>query len=319
MRAFAVESFGDPGSIREVPDPEPGEGEVVVAVKVAGMNQTDIAVMAGYLKDYVEHRFPLVIGIDASGVVERVGPGVEQFREGDEVYGYVRRRLMGEGTMAERVALPIAGITHKPHTITWEEAAVVGHSALTAAAAIEDVALSSGQRLVLLGGTGGVGSYATQFAAERGIETIAITRPEYTVYAQSMGASAVIDYTAGDPSEELTARFPDGVDAVIDLVGLPDLLASMAAHVKRGGRLTSTILPPDADALAERGIEGKMTVRYTAEHRFPEMAVRVAEGSLRIPAIQSFRFDQIEDAIALQATRHVRGKIAVQIGSAGGT
>jgi NADPH:quinone reductase-like Zn-dependent oxidoreductase len=316
MRAFAVESFGAPGSIREIPDPEPGEGEVLVAVQVAGMNQTDIAVMAGFLKDYMEHRFPLVIGIDASGVVERVGPGVEHFREGDEVYGYVRKPVMGEGTMAERAVLPIGGITHKPRTITWEEAAVVGHSALTAAAAVEDVALSSGQRLVLLGGTGGVGSYATQFAAERGIETIAVTRPEYTVYAQSMGASDVIDYTASDPAEELAARFPDGVDAVIDLVGLPDLLAGVSAHVKPGGRVASTIMPPDVDALAERGIEGKMTVRYSAEHRFPEMAVRVAEGSLRIPAIQAFRFDQIQDAVDLQATRHVRGKIAVQIGAA---
>lgn len=316
MRAFAIEAFGEPGSIREIRDPEPGEGEVVVAVQVAGMNQTDIAVMAGFMKDYMEHRFPLVIGIDASGIVERVGPGVEQYREGDEVYGYVRKPVMGEGTMADRVALPIGGITHKPRTITWEEAAVVGHSALTAAAAVEDVALTSGQRLVLLGGTGGVGSYATQFAAERGIEVIAVTRPEYTVYAQSMGAADVIDYTANDPSEELAARFPDGVDAVIDLVGLPDLLASVSAHVKPGGRVASTILPPDVDALAERGIEGKMTLRYSAEHRFPEMAVRVAEGSLRIPAIQAFKFDQIQDAIALQATRHVRGKIAVQIGSA---
>jgi NADPH:quinone reductase-like Zn-dependent oxidoreductase len=145
-----------------------------------------------------------------------------------------------------------------------------------------------------------------------------VTRPEYTVYAQSMGAADVIDYTANDPAEELAARFPDGVDAVIDLVGLPDLLASVSAHVKPGGRVASTILPPDVDALAARGIEGKMTVRYSAEHRFPEMAVRVAEGTLRIPAIQAFRFDQVQDAVALQATRHVRGKIAVQIGSAAG-
>jgi NADPH:quinone reductase-like Zn-dependent oxidoreductase len=315
MRAFAIDAFGEQGSIREVAEPEAGPGEVIVNVQVAGMNQTDIAVMAGYLKDWVEHRFPLVIGIDASGVVERVGPGVDNYREGDEVYGLARKTVMGEGTMADRAVLPVAGLTHKPRTITWEEAAVIGHSALTATAALEDVALTSGQRLILLGGTGGVGSYATQFASERGIEVIAVTRPEYTVYAQSMGAAGVIDYTANDPAEEVGAQFPDGVDAVIDLVGLPDLLASVSAHVKPGGRVASTILPPDVDALAARGIEGKLTVRYTADHRFAEIAVRIAEGSIRIPAIQAFRFDQIEDAIALQATRHVRGKIAVQVGT----
>ena len=131
-----------------------------------------------------------------------------------------------------------------------------------------------------------------------------------------MGATGVIDYTASDPAAEVGARFPDGVDAVIDLVGLPDLLAGMAAHVRPGGRVASTILPPDVEALAARGIEGTMTVRYTAEHRFAEMAVRIAEGSLRIPAIQAFTFEHTHDAVALQATRHVRGKIAVQIGTA---
>ena len=90
----------------------------------------------------------------------------------------------------------------------------------------------------------------------------------------------------------------------------------MSAHVRSGGRVASTVLPPDVEALAARGIEGKMTVRYTAEHRFPEMAVRIAEGSLRIPAIQAFTFEHTYDAVALQATRHVRGKIAVQIGTA---
>ncbi len=316
MRAFAIDAFGEEGSVHELPDPVPGDGEVLVRVNVAGMNATDIFVMSGFMKDYVEHRFPLVIGIDASGIVERVGAGVEAYREGDEVYGFVRKQLMGEGTMADLVSLGIGGLTHKPRTITWEEAAVVGHSALTAAAAVEDVALRRGDRLVLLGGTGGVGSYATQFAAERGVEVIAVTRPEFTVYAQSMGAAAVVDYTVEDPVEELRTRFPDGVDAVIDLVGIPDLLAGVASVLKPGGRVTSTVLPPEMQGVGGQGIEGKMTVRYAADHRFPEIAVRIADGSLRVPAIQAFTFDRIQDAVALQATRHVRGKIAVQIGLA---
>jgi len=316
MRAFAIEAFGEEGSIRELPDPVPGEGEVLVRVKVAGMNATDIFVMAGFMKDYVEHRFPLVIGIDASGIVERVGPGVEAYREGDEVYGFIRKQLMGEGTMADLVSLGTNGLTHKPRTITWEEAAVVGHSALTATAAIEDVALRRGDRLVLLGGTGGVGSYATQFAAERGVEVIAVTRPEFTVYAQSMGAAGVVDYTTEDPVGELRSRYPDGVDAVIDLVGIPDLLAGVASALKPGGRVASTVLPPEMQGVAGLGVEGTMTVRFAADHRFPEIAVRIAEGSIRIPAIQSFPFDHVQDAVALQATRHVRGKIAVQIGLA---
>jgi NADPH:quinone reductase-like Zn-dependent oxidoreductase len=261
----------------------------------------------------MEHRFPLIIGIDAAGIVERVGPGVEAYREGDEVYGYVRKPVMGAGTMADLVSLGVNGLTHKPKTITWEEASVICHSALTAAAAIEDVTLKKGDTLVLLGGTGGVGSFATQFAAERGVEVISVTRPEYTVYAQSMGAAGVVDYTADDPGEEIRARYPGGVDAILDLVGIPDLLYSVVPALKPDGRVASTVLPAEAQGVPEKG---KMSVRYTAEHRFPEIAVRIAEGSIRIPAIQAFPFDHIEDAVALQATRHVRGKIAVQIGLA---
>ena len=107
---------------------------------------------------------------------------------------------------------------------------------------------------------------------------------------------------------------PDGADVVIDLVGIPDLLVAVVAVLKPGGRVTSTVLPPEMQGVAGLGIEGKTTARYTADHRFPEIAVRIAEGSLRIPAIQAFPFDHIQDAVALQATRHVRGKIAVQIG-----
>lgn len=316
MRAFAIDEFGKAGSIREVPDPEPVEDEVVVQVNVAGMNATDIFVMAGYMAQYIEHVWPVVIGIDASGVVQKVGPGVEQYREGDEVYGFDSLRVVGRGTMADLVALTVNRIAHKPRTITWEEAAVVGHSALAALAAVEDVGVKSGDRIILLGGTGGVGSYATQLASERGAEVVAITRPEYTVYAKSMGAAGVVDYTAADPVEQLRELYPDGVDAVIDLVGLPELLASVAALVRRGGRVASTVLPPDVEGFAERGIEGKLTSRFTAEHRWAEMTVRIAEGSLRIPAIQTFTFDNVDDAVALQATRHVRGKVAVQIGVA---
>ena len=314
MRAFAIDSFGQVGSIREVPEPEPGEGEVLVGVMAAGLNQTDIAVMSGMLADYMEHRFPLVPGLDASGVIERVGPGVEGFQVGDEVFGFVKKPVMGAGTLAEHVALPIDGLVRKPSSITHVQASVIAHAALTAAAAVQDAALNPGDRLALLGATGGVGSYATQFASEAGAVVIAVTRGDYGDYARSMGASDVIDYTAVDAVEAIRNLYPDGIDAVIDLAGIPDLYAGVVALVRPGGRVTSAILPPDAEGLAARGVEGKMTTRYSAEHRFPEIAARIGDGSLKIPEIQTFGFDDIGQAIDLQATRHVRGKLAIKVG-----
>jgi len=311
MRAFAIDGFGQVGSIRDLPDPVPGDGEVLVQVRAAGVSTTDLAVMAGMLKDYLEHKFPLVPGIDASGVVERVGPGVEEFKEGDEVYGFVQRPVMGLGTWAERVALPVGGIRPKPASLKHEQTAVIAHGALTAAAAMDAAAVSPGDRLVLLGATGGVGSYATQLATTAGVHVIAVTRGEYADYARSLGAADVIDYTATEPVEAARERYPNGVDALIDLAGIPELSSGFADLVHSGGRVVSVIMPPDVEGLAARGVEGILANRMLAEHRFPEIAARIAEGEIRLPAIQTFSFEDVGAALELQATRHVKGKLAI--------
>lgn len=311
MRAFAIDGFGQTGSIREIPEPVPGEGEVLVKVEAAGLNATDCAVCAGMLRDYFVHEFPLVPGLDASGVVEQVGPGVDDYAVGDVVYGYTRRPIMGRGTLAERVVLPVDGIERKPASLSHEEAAVIPHAGLTAAAAVDAAALGPDDVVVLLGATGGVGSYATQLAAKGGAHVVAVTRGDYGDYARSLGAADVIDYTAMDPAAAIGDRYPDGVKAVIDLVGMPELTSGMASHVRPGGRVVSTVMPPDVEGLAARGVEGILAYRMAAEHRFPEIANRIAEGDIKIPAIQTFSFDQAGDALELEATRHVRGKLAV--------
>jgi NADPH:quinone reductase-like Zn-dependent oxidoreductase len=267
--------------------------------------------MAGMLKDYLEHKFPLVPGIDASGIVERVGPGVDGFQQGEEVYGFVQRPVMGLGTWAERVALPVGGIRPKPASLKHEQTAVIAHGALTAAAAMDAAAVSPGDRLVLLGATGGVGSYATQLATTAGVHVIAVTRGEYADYARSLGAADVIDYTATEPVEAARERYPNGVDALIDLAGIPELSSGFADLVHSGGRVVSVIMPPDVEGLAARGVEGILANRMLAEHRFPEIAARIAEGEIRLPAIQTFSFEDVGAALELQATRHVKGKLAV--------
>jgi NADPH:quinone reductase len=311
MRGYAIDEFGQVGSIRELPEPVPGEGEVLVRVKAAGLNQTDCAVCAGMLKDWMEHRFPLVPGIDCSGVIERVGPGVDGYREGDEVVGFVRRPVAGEGTLAEFVALPVGGIQHKPESLTDEQASVIGHSSLTAVAAVEAAAPREGETVVILGATGGVGSYATQFVSWTGAHVIAVTRGDHADYGRSLGAVEVIDYTATDPVEAVRSAHPDGIDALIDLAGIPDLLAGFADLVRSGGRVVSVVIPPDTEGLAARGIEGKLATRWTVEDRFPEMVAGIADGRIKMPEIQTFSFEDAAGALELQATRHVRGKLAV--------
>src|SRR5262249_11105528 len=105
MKAYAIDEFGQPGTVRDVPDPEPEEVQVRVRVTAAGINPFDAAVVNGFAKDYMEHRFPLVPGMDAAGTIDAVGPGVEGWATGDRVFGSVGKPFAGEGTLAEHVAM----------------------------------------------------------------------------------------------------------------------------------------------------------------------------------------------------------------------
>src|SRR5262245_31154474 len=263
------------------------------------------------MKDYFEHTFPLVPGIDASGVVEQVAPGTNGLAVGDEVYGFARFSVVGHGTLAELVALPADALQAKPASLGHEQASVVGHSLLTAAAAVDSAAPGPGDTVVLLGATGGVGSYATQLAASAGASVTAVTLGDYADYARSLGAAEAIDYTATDPIASLRDSHQGGIDCLIDVAGLAELTFGVTDLVHSGARVVSIGIPPDAEALAGREIQGVFANRFMAEHRFPELAARVAAGEIALPAIQTFGFDDVAAALGLQATRHVRGKVAV--------
>jgi NADPH:quinone reductase-like Zn-dependent oxidoreductase len=165
--------------------------------------------------------------------------------------------------------------------------------------------------VVLLGATGGVGSFATQFARAAGAHVIGVTRPEHLEYAREMGSSETIDYTVTDAVAAVSERYPDGVDVLIDLVGIQPLSAGMAELVHEGGRVVSVVMPPDVEALAARGVTGILTSRLATEHQLEQICSGVTDGSVKLPTIQAFPFDEIQAAYAMQATMHVQGKIAI--------
>src|SRR6266702_131268 len=117
MRAYAIDRLGEPGSVRELRAPDPGEGEVRVRVRVAGVNAFDAAVVQGLAKDYMEHRFPLIPGVDASGQIEATGPGVGDLTPGQDVYGVAEKSFIGQGTFAEYFTTPATAVTPKPPDI----------------------------------------------------------------------------------------------------------------------------------------------------------------------------------------------------------
>src|SRR6266567_1566092 len=165
MRAFAIDEFGQPGSLRDLPVPEPGEGQVRILVAAAGLNPFDNAVVQGYLKDRMEHRFPLVPGMDASGTVEAVGEGIEAWRVGDEVFGSVGKMYLGEGTLAEFAAMSAGTVARKPASVDHRAAAAIPVAGVTALLMADALHLSEGDVVVAIGASGGVGSYFVQLAS----------------------------------------------------------------------------------------------------------------------------------------------------------
>src|SRR6266566_2800344 len=204
MRAFALDGFGQPGSIHDLPDPEPAEKEVRVRVTAASINPFDNAVLQGYLKGRMEHRFPLVPCGDLAGTVDALGAGVDG--------------------------------------------------------------------VVIVGASGGIGSYAVQLAAATGARVIGVTSKAKTEYVKSLGAHEVIDRTSGDVIEALKARHPDGVAAIIDTGSDAAGLARLSETVRKGGAVTSMKGAAAVEDLAKRGIKGVNVGTQVTRERLDHLA-----------------------------------------------
>src|SRR5437588_4983575 len=172
MRAFAIDAFSTPGSVHDLPGPTIRPDELLVRVHAAGVNPTDWKIRDRQMPVSAP-QFPLVLGQDLAGIVEQVGTNVTGWTIGDEVFGIVRQ----VGTFAEEVAVTTsAALARKPRTLDFVHAAALPTPALTALASLDAVALQEGETLLVVGATGGVGRYAVQLAARRGIHVIGTGR-----------------------------------------------------------------------------------------------------------------------------------------------
>src|SRR5476651_857707 len=168
MRAFALDAFGQPGSIHDVPEPEPGEGQVRVRVATASLNPFDNAVLAGYMKDRMEHRFPFVPASDFSGTIDALGSGVHGFSVGDPVFGVTGKMFLGEGTLAEKTTASAGTIAKRPQSLSEVDAAALSLAGVSALMCVDAAALQPKDVVVVVGASGGIGSYTVQLAKLRG-------------------------------------------------------------------------------------------------------------------------------------------------------
>lgn len=313
MKAFAIDDFGAPGSVRDLPVPEPVEGQLRLRVVAAGLNPFDVAVVQGYLKDQMENRFPLVPGMDASGTVEALGEGVEGCAVGDEVFGSVGKSYLGEGTMAEFVTVSGGTVARKPSSFDHTVAAAIPTAGVTALDIADALALSHGQTVIAVGATGGVGSYFVQLAARRGARVVAVCRGENADYAQGLGATDVIDYEADDVVDAIRSRYPDGIDAVADMHGDAQRLTRLSEHVPSGGHVASIVGAADTETLGARGIEATNVAGRVTTASLEVLSGMFDAGEIVAPEIRAYPLEDASEALSAVATGHVRGKVVVAV------
>jgi len=245
MKAVVVEHRGDAGTIKDIPQPVPGPHDVLVRVIAAGVNPIDWK-----RRERADQRLPFVLGQDFAGIVSATGARVQKYREGERVFGTAREHgAYAEYTLVpeEAPGQPIAKI---PDDVGDADAAALPTAGLTAFAALETLGVRKYETLLVLGATGGVGSFAVQMARDRGARVIGTARAANESLARSLGADEFVAYDEQDVVASVRATHPGGVDAILDLVDDADAARRSGELLREGGRIVSTIGALDVDWFA---------------------------------------------------------------------
>ena len=311
MKALVAPSYGplDQLVVTDVPRPAPGPGEILIRVEAAALNPLDAALVVGAMREMMPVEHPFVVGMDASGVVDAVGDGVTGYAVGDEVLAYTH---FHPGTIAEYTLVAEGpNVAKRPAGLDPARAAALVSTALTGETIVEALGAEAGRTVLVIGATGGVGSFATQLAAGAGLRVLATAGPADAEYVRALGASEVIDHTAVDTVEEALRLAPGGVDAVVDLISRGPALSGTAAVVKPGGRLVSTLMGPER---FERGVTVTYVRMATRDGRLRALAERVASGDLTVEVTATYPLDDAPKALAeFAAGRYTRGKVVVTV------
>ncbi|MGW1653242.1 NADP-dependent oxidoreductase [Streptomyces atratus] len=280
--------------------PVPGPGELLVAVRAAGVNPVDWKLRTGYTRPGSEPQpFPTVFGSEAAGVVEGVGPGVEGFAVGDEVFGNPLT-----GGYAEYTLLSVAVTAHKPAELSFTDAAVLPVAVATAYDGIRQLGLAPGSTLLITGAGGGVGTAAVQLARHAGVHVIGTASAAKKEFIESLGAVHVESGAA--LADRVRAAAPDGIDAVFDLVG-GDTLRAVAPLLTDPATLISAGGKPLAVELG-----GAVVARARTAAVLDEVANLVVTGALRTHVTGTFPLAEAGEALRAVESGHARGKIVIE-------
>ena len=315
MRAIIINNFGgrDQMQLAERPKPVPGKGEVLIRVKAAGVNPVDTKIREGLLRFRLPHMFPVILGWDAAGVVEEIGPGCKRFKIGDEVFSYCRKPVVMHGAYCEFIALDEKNVAFKPAKLSFAEAAAIPLAGLTAfQSLIEAGEIARGQKVLIHAAAGGVGGYAVQLARRKGCRVIATAGAANHGYVKSLGAHEVIDYTQTDFVEAVRKNHPDGMDVVFDTVG-GDVQERSANVLKPGGKLVSILAFAKEAELRARGADCRYVFVRPESRQLAKLAKLADAGKLRVELAAVLPLEEAAKAHEMLESRHTRGKIVLKI------
>jgi alcohol dehydrogenase len=288
---------------------DPSAGKVLVDVKAVGVNPADWKVREGYFQQMTPLQFPSTLGMDFSGIVEKVGEGVSDFMQGDEVYGDAAAIRGGSGAFAEMALANADTIAHKPKTLSHEEAAglpLVGVSAWQAL--VETIGLSKSQKILIHGGAGGIGSIAIQLAKYLGAYVATTVSTNDKEFVKELGADEVIDYK----TQTFEDLLPHDYDGVFDTVGSETYTRSFKV-LKRGGIIVSMLEQPNQELMDRSGVKAVHQFTQINQERLTKLAQWVDQNNIRVNIDRTFPLDEAGKALDYQRDVHPRGKVVLQV------
>lgn len=287
--------------VAEVPMPVPAAGEVVVAVKAAGVNPGEAAIRSGALDARFPATFPSGEGSDLAGLVTAVGEGVDDLAVGDAVLGFSWNR----SSHATHVAVPTSQLIHKPPELSWEVAGSLYVVGCTAYAAVHAVDPRPGESVAVSAAAGGVGTVVVQLLALREARALGIASDSHADWLRSHGALP-IPYGEG-LADRLQAAAPDGIDAFIDLFGPEYVQLAVDLGIPRDRIDTIASF----EKAQELGVKTDGSGAASTPEVLTEMAGLVASGAIEIPIAATYPLDRVADAFEELEQRHTRGKIVL--------
>lgn len=308
MKAMRIHSYGggEVLTLEEAPLPELERGDILVRVHAASINPFDWKVREGYLAGYINHKFPLILGLDLSGTVEALGPDVTDIQVGDEVFG--QADIDRNGSYAEFIAIPATKVAPKPQSLDHVQTAALPNTALAAWNALIVAAdLQPGQILLVHGAAGGVGIFAIQLAKWRGARVVGTASPHNHDFLRQLGAEQVIDYN--------TTRFEDVIhdaDVVLDTFGGETQQRSWKT-LKAGGMLVSIIEPPSAELASEYKARPGFAVAEGGSQRLRQIAALADEGVIHPVISAVYPLEHVRQAHDQSQGMHTRGKLVIQL------